>query len=113
MVTRWTPSRLAVASTITYFLSPLVVALLIPTQDLTRFVPRLQFASKLLRQRSARPQSFFSYSMARTQQATEARNLAGESGKPAKGLSRRLMLGGLAILPVALPAAVDAAADPI
>jgi hypothetical protein len=26
LVTRWTPSRLAVASTITYFLAPLVVA---------------------------------------------------------------------------------------
>jgi len=43
----------------------------------------------------------------------ESRNLTSESGKPAKGLSRRLMLGGLAILPAALPAAVEAAADPI
>jgi hypothetical protein len=43
----------------------------------------------------------------------ETTKLASESGKPAKGLSRRLMLGGLAMLPAALPAAVEAAADPI
>jgi hypothetical protein len=42
----------------------------------------------------------------------ESRNLTGESGKPAKGLSRRLMLGGLAILPAVLPA-VAAGPDPI
>jgi hypothetical protein len=44
----------------------------------------------------------------------ESENLASESGKPAKGLSRRLMLGGLAILPAALPAVVGIpATDPI
>jgi hypothetical protein len=45
----------------------------------------------------------------------ESQNLASESGKPVKGLSRRLVLGGLAVLPVALPAAVTAAnaIDPV
>jgi hypothetical protein len=43
----------------------------------------------------------------------ESQNLTSESGKSGKGLSRRLMLGGLVILPAALPAAVDAATDPI
>jgi hypothetical protein len=43
----------------------------------------------------------------------EGPNLASDSRKPAKGLSRRLMLGGLAMLPAALPAAAEAAADPI
>jgi hypothetical protein len=44
---------------------------------------------------------------------SEGQTLTSESGKPAKGLSRRLMLGGLAMLPAALPAAAEAAADPI
>jgi hypothetical protein len=44
----------------------------------------------------------------------ESTNLTGESGKASKALSRRLMLGGLAILPAALPAAVGKpATDPI
>ena len=43
----------------------------------------------------------------------ESRNLASESGKPAKGLSRRHMLGGLAVLPAAFPTAAAAGADPI
>jgi hypothetical protein len=42
----------------------------------------------------------------------ETTKIASESGKPVKGLSRRHMLAGLAILP-ALPAAVEAAVDPI
>jgi hypothetical protein len=42
----------------------------------------------------------------------ESPNLTSDSGKPVKGLSRRLMLGGLAMLPAALPTAA-AGVDPI
>jgi hypothetical protein len=43
----------------------------------------------------------------------EGGNLTSESTRPAKGLSRRLMLAGLAALPAALPAAAEQSADPI
>jgi hypothetical protein len=42
----------------------------------------------------------------------ESPTLTGESGKPIERLSRRNVLAGLAVLPVALPAAADLAADP-
>ena len=41
----------------------------------------------------------------------ESRNLTGESGKPAKGLSRRAALGGLAALPAAGAATMPASAS--
>jgi hypothetical protein len=42
----------------------------------------------------------------------ESQKLTCESKKPASGLSRRNMLGALAVLPVGLPATADRAADP-
>jgi hypothetical protein len=43
----------------------------------------------------------------------ESQNLTSESRKPAKGLSRRAALAGLAVLPVALPTVADRAVDPV
>jgi hypothetical protein len=43
----------------------------------------------------------------------ESQTLTSESRKPAKGLSRRAALAGLAVLPAAIPATAAASADPI
>jgi len=60
-----------------------------------------------------RADSLDSFSAQASTGQPETGNRAGDSPKPAAGLSRRTALAGLAMLPAALPAAAAATADPI